>query len=59
MITLVNAMMPRPPSWISSRMKAWPSGVKYVAVSTTMSPVTHAALVDVNSASSQDSGSPV
>ena len=33
-------------------------GVKYVAVSTTIRPVTQIALVAVNRASSQDSGSP-
>ena len=53
------AMIPKPPSWISRRMKAWPHPVKYVAVSTTMRPVTHTALVAVKRASSQPRGSPV
>jgi hypothetical protein len=45
-----SAWMPKPPTWISSRIVACPSGVQYVAVSTTASPVTQLALVAVNSA---------
>ncbi len=45
------AMMPKPPAWIRSRMTIWPNGLQCVAVSSTVSPVTQAALVAVKSAS--------
>ncbi len=45
--SVVNVRIPSPPSWIRRRTKACPAVVKYVAVSTTISPVTHTALVDV------------
>ena len=59
MIRVVKVMIPRPPSWMRSRSQAWPQAVKYVAVSTTMRPVTQTALVAVKRASSQPSFSPV
>ena len=40
-----------PPIWIRARMINFPRKVYRVAVSTTASPVTHTALVDVNKAS--------
>jgi len=46
-----NSIMPSPPSWISARMTAWPKIVKSAPVSRTIRPVTHEALVAVNSAS--------
>ena len=55
----MKAMIPSPPSWMSSSRKAWPHPVKYVAVSTTMRPVTHTALVAVNSASISERLGPV
>jgi hypothetical protein len=59
MITVVNVMIPRPPTWIRNRIHACPAVVKYVAVSTTIRPVTQTALVAVKSASSHPSGAPV
>lgn len=44
-------MIPRPPNWNRLRIIACPTGVKYVAVSWTISPVTHTAEVDVKRAS--------
>ena len=58
-MSVVNVMIPSPPSWMRSRTYACPHVVKYVAVSTTMRPVTQTALVAVNRASSQLSSSPV
>ena len=43
-------MIPKPPTWISSRMTTWPKPLQYVAVSTVIRPVTQTALVAVNSA---------
>ena len=43
--------MPIPPAWMSTRMMVCPIGVNAVAVSTTTSPVTQTALVEVNNAS--------
>ena len=45
-----RVMMPKPPTWISARMTTWPKPDQYTGVSTTISPVTHTALVAVNSA---------
>ncbi len=42
---------PSPPTWMSESMTACPKGVKTVAVSTTVRPVTHTADVAVNKAS--------
>ncbi len=47
----VSDMMPRPPSWISSRITVRPKRVNPAPVSRTISPVTHTALVEVNRAS--------
>jgi len=44
-------IMPRPPNCIKTKITPWPKGVKAVPVSTTTSPVTQAADVAVNSAS--------
>ena len=49
-ITEANVMMPKPPTWIRARMMTWPNGVQYVAVSTTVSPVTQTADVAVKAA---------
>ena len=43
-------MMPRPPSWMSTMMTAWPKGVQYVPVSSNTSPVRETAKVAVKSA---------
>jgi len=48
---LVNVKIPKPPSWIVTRMTILPKKVKVVSVSKTARPVTVAALVAVNSAS--------
>lgn len=42
--------IPKPPSWTSSMIMVWPNPDQYVAVSTTVIPVTQTADVDVNSA---------
>ena len=47
----VNVMIPNPPSCINNRITTCPIGVKTVAVSTTVNPVTQTALVDVKRAS--------
>ena len=41
---------PRPPIWISTAMTSWPNRLKVSPVSTTTSPVTQTALVEVKSA---------
>ena len=41
---------PSPPISINKAITSWPKGVQCVAVSTRVSPVTHVALVEVNSA---------
>ena len=48
-----RVMMPNPPTWIRPRMTACPNPVQYVGVSTTVNPVTHTALVEVNNASTK------
>jgi|GEM_PF-5014676 len=48
MVELV--MKPSPPTWISSRMIAWPNGLQKVLVSTTTRPVTQTAEVAVKRA---------
>ena len=48
---VAKEMMLRPPNWISIIKTMCPFCVKYVAVSTTINPVTQQALIDVNSAS--------
>ena len=45
-----SVMIPKPPTWISSKMTACPNPLQYVGVSTVTKPVTHTALVAVNSA---------
>jgi hypothetical protein len=45
-----SVMIPKPPTWISSRMTACPNPLQYVGVSTVTNPVTHTALVAVKSA---------
>ena len=42
---------PIPPIWISEIITNWPNKVQWVAVSKTIKPVTHVALVAVKSAS--------
>ncbi len=49
-----SVMIPNPPIWMSTRITTWPNGDQWVAVSTTTRPVTHTALVAVNTASSSD-----
>ena len=46
-----SVVMPRPPNWISVRITRWPNVEKSLQVSRTVRPVTHTALVAVNSAS--------
>ncbi len=58
MISEVKVMIPSPLSWIIASRSACPAGVKWVAVSTTISPVTQMALVAVKRASSHPSSSP-
>ena len=48
-----NAMKFNPPNWMSTRSTQCPLWVKYVMVSTLISPVTQVALVAVNKASAQ------
>ncbi len=48
--------MPIPPAWMSSMMISCPQNVKWVAVSTTINPVTQTALVEVKRASTHDNG---
>jgi hypothetical protein len=43
-----RVMIPSPPTWKRMRITILPNGEKYVAVSFTISPVTHVALVAVN-----------
>jgi hypothetical protein len=43
-------MIPKPPSWMSTRMVPSPKPDQYVGVSTTTRPVTHAADVAVKTA---------
>ena len=45
-----RVMMPKPPTWIIAAMATWPKPDQYTGVSTTISPVTHTALVAVNKA---------
>jgi hypothetical protein len=45
-----TVMMPKPPSWISTRMTASPKPVQYTGVSTTINPVTQVADVAVKNA---------
>jgi hypothetical protein len=52
-MAMEKVMIPRPPNWMSRSMTACPAGVKSFAVSSTTSPVTHTAEVDVNSASTK------
>ena len=47
-------MIPNPPIWIRSMITTWPKVLQYVAVSTTMRPVTQTAEVDVNAAVRKD-----
>lgn len=47
-------MMPMPPVCMRTRMMDWPVGVKKLAVSCTVRPVTQMALVLVKMASSHD-----
>src|SRR5688500_12118602 len=51
LIRPAKVMMPRPPICISIRMITCPVVLNAVAVSTTISPVTHTALADVKNAS--------
>ena len=46
-----SVMIPKPPIWMSTNRTTCPNALQCVAVSTTMSPVTHTAEVAVNSAS--------
>jgi hypothetical protein len=55
-VSTVVTRKPRPPNCISSRMTHWPGRVNAVLVVTTDSPVTAAAEVAVNKASSQEIG---
>ena len=48
--SVAMVMKPRPPSWMSRRITAWPKPVQYVAVSTRTRPVTQEALTAVKSA---------
>ena len=57
--TVPNVIKPSPPTWISSSSVSCPRPVSCVPGSITESPVTHTALVAVNSASRKASGSPV
>ena len=50
----VNVIIPIPPNWISMRIIICPAVVKVVATLIVVSPVTHTALVAVNSASKND-----
>ena len=49
----VKVMMPNPPTWMRPTITAWPYRVKAVPVSTTTSPVTQTAEVEVKSASTK------
>ncbi len=51
-------MIPRPPIWMRSMMTIWPKGEKYVAVSTTIRPVTQTADVAVKKASTRERSLP-
>lgn len=48
--------MPKPPTCMSTIRMDFPKGVKTVAVSTTIKPVTQTALTEVNRASRNDKG---
>ena len=48
---LVKVITPIPPTWISMSSTTCPVNVKVAPVSTTVNPVTHTALVEVNKAS--------
>ena len=52
------AMIPNPPAWMSSMITTCPNALQCVPVSSTTSPVTQAADVAVNSASTNGVGSP-
>jgi hypothetical protein len=52
----VNVIMPRPPIWIRQMIIIFPRGVKNVAVSTTIRPVTHTALTEVKNESRKVNG---
>ena len=56
--SVVRVISPSPPSWMNSITHACPAIVKWVAVSTTIRPVTHTALVIVNTASRTPSAGP-
>jgi hypothetical protein len=53
-IRVEKVMTPSPPSWMRVRITTCPKGVKYVAVSWTIRPVTQMADVAVNRASKKD-----
>ena len=48
--SVVIVIKPMPPTWMSARITACPNVLQYESVSSTTRPVTHAALVAVNSA---------
>ena len=52
-------MIPKPPTWMRSKITACPNPDQYVPVSTVARPVTQTAEVAVNSASSNGALSPV
>ena len=56
---VVSVMMPRPPTWMSIRMTAWPKSFQWVQVSNATRPVTHVAETVVNSESTKDVGCPL
>ena len=54
----MTVIKPRPPSWIISRITAWPKRDQVVAVSTVTSPVTQVAEVAVKKALNSPALSP-
>ncbi len=53
-IRVEKVMIPSPPNWNRTRITAWPNGVKYVAVSWTIRPVTQTPDVAVKRASTRE-----